>query len=320
MARTDATRVRRTARSALSAILMAAVASWLGANSASAATIQPVRSGEAVVVDGNDGSRELTHGQSATQFSLRLPAGAACPGDSANDQWRFQSFMVPASAAPDTLHYNVAGPDGPGQFALFQVSTSPLVDVLTNQNAGPGEPGVIPALPPLSFAAFPPDVLAAGTYRIGIACTLSRQTADYWDTEIVITASPSDKPSQFVWRLATAPASVNDSHPGSSAWLLPVGLVVLGAAALAWYLLKRRGLVLMPQRQVTSRPAGRSTAKQVVSRSSGGKSSTTRNSTHTNGAPHSKSSGAPRTDNNVNDNKVTSGSTRGAVTHSKEPQ
>ncbi len=286
MARTDGvSHARDAARFALSAILMVALASWLGATGASAATVQPVRSGDAVIVDGNDGSGEITHGQSATQFSLRLPQGAACPGDSANDQWRFQSFMVPASDTPDTLHYNVAGPDGSGQYALFQVSTSPLVDVLTNQNAGPGEPGVIPALPPLSFAAFPPGVLPAGTYRIGVACTLSRQTADYWDTEIVTTSSPSDKPSQFVWRLATAPASVNDSHAGSSGWLLPVGLAVLGAAALAWYLLKRRGRNAMPQRPARSRST---------------------NSTRT----------APRSINNT----VKSGSTRGAVTHSKEPQ
>lgn len=265
---------------------MVALASWLGANSASAAAVQPVRSGDAVVVDSGDGSRQLTHGQSATQFSLRLPPGAACPGDSANDQWRFQSFVVPASDTPDTLHYNVAGPDGPGQFALFQVSTSPLVDVLTNQNAGPGEPGVIPALPPLSFAAFPPGLLPAGTYRLGIACTLSRQTANYWDTEIVITSSPSDKPSQFVWRLASAPASVNDSHPGSGARLLPVSLAVLGAAGLAWYLLKRLGRSSPPQRRVPSR-----------------------------GINHPKR--APRS---VDANQFTSGSTRSAVTHAKEPQ
>jgi hypothetical protein len=220
----------------LSAITVVGLAWTFGIPVASAAIVQPVRAGDAVIVDGDDGSAELTHGQSATQFSLQLPQGAACPGDSANDQWRFQSFMVPASDTPDTLHYNVAGPDGPGQFALFQVSTTPLVDVLTNQNAGPGEPGVIPALPPLSFAAFPPGVLPAGTYRIGIACTLSRQTADYWDTEIVLTSSPADKPSQFVWRLATAPASVKDSPPGSSGWILPVGIAVLAVVAVTWFL------------------------------------------------------------------------------------
>lgn len=266
---------------------------------ASATTVEPVRSGDAVIVDGNDGSQELTHGQSATQFSLRLPPGAACPGDSANDQWRFQSFMVPASDTPETLHYNVAGPDGPGQYSLFQVSTTPLVDVLTNQNAGPGEPGVIPALPPLSFAAFPSGVLPAGTYRIGIACTLSRRTADYWDTEVVITSSPSDKPSQFVWRLATAPASVNVSHPGSRGWLLPVGLAVLGAVGLAGYLLKRHGRNSTPQRLVPSRAGRRIAAKQVGARSRADNKSGPRITSH---------------------NKVTSRSTRGAVTHSKEPQ
>jgi hypothetical protein len=289
MARTQARRrPRRAARYALSATTLIGLAWTFGIPAASAATVEPVRAGDAVIVEGNDGSGELTHGKSATQFSLRLPQGAACPGDSANDQWRFQSFMVPASDTPDTLHYNVNGPDGPGQFALFQVSTSPLVDVLTNQNAVPGEPGVIPALPPMSFAAFPPGLLPAGTYRIGIACTLARQTANYWDTEIVITSSPSDKPSQFVWRLASVPANVDDSHPGSSAWLIPVGLAVLGAAALAWFFWRRPTRVAVNRRRVPNRARSRAPARNVIPRST--------------------------------NNKVTSGSTHGAVTHSKEPQ
>jgi hypothetical protein len=226
---------------ALTAVAAAAIGLSLVAPVASAAAVDPVRSGDAVIVDSSDGSRELTHGQSATQFSVRLPAGAACPGDSANDQWRVQSFMIPVADSPAHLGYNVAGPDGQGQFALYAVNTSPLVDSLTNQNTSPGQPGVIPAIPPLSFAAFPPGVLPAGTYRIGIACTLSRKTANYWDTEVVITSSPGDKPSQVVWRLPNVPESVNHQSNGTGRWLVPVGIGALAVVALAaWAFLPRK--------------------------------------------------------------------------------
>ena len=268
MARTQFTRSCRSFQYAVTAVMVVAIGLSLGVPAASAAAGDPVRSGDAVVVDSSDGSRELTHGQSATQFSLRLPPGAACPGDSANDQWRVQSFMIPAADSPGNLGYNVAGPDGQGQFALYAVNTSPVVDSLTNQNTGPGAPGVIPAIPPLSFAAFPPDVLPSGTYRIGIACTLSRKTANYWDTEIVITSSPSDRPSQFVWRLPNVPESVNQPSNGSSRWLLPVGIGVLAVVAVAaWFLLPRKPPLPANVRRMPTKAVARRVPTKVNSRS-----------------------------------------------------
>jgi hypothetical protein len=213
-----------------------------------------VRSGDAVIVAASDGSQALTHGQSATQFSLRLPQGASCPGDSAHDQWRFQSFMIPVADDPATLHYTVVGPDGPSQHPLYLVNTEPIADSLLNANAVAGQPGLIPAVPPLSFAVFPPDYVASGTYRVGVACTLSRQTEQYWDTEIVISAAPSDKPSKFVWRLVDAPASAISSS-GDSRWPTPVaGAVVaaLAAAAFAGGRSRRRA------RQIAPAPSRRS--------------------------------------------------------------
>jgi hypothetical protein len=224
---------------AISAATVVTLAWSVNARNAFPPVGPPVREGDAVVVDGADGSHVLTHGESATLFSLRLPAGATCPGDSANDQWRVQSFMVPVTVTADAIHYNVAGPDGPGQYPLFMANTAQFVDSLTNANSGRGQPGVIPAIPSLSLGAFPPGLLPAGTYRIGIGCTLARQTAKYWDTEIVITSSPGDKPSQFVWRLAGAPASVDDSHQSSSRWLPPAIGGLLVAAALGWFVLYR---------------------------------------------------------------------------------
>lgn len=259
------TRTRQPVQRALTVLAAVAVGLSLSIPTGWAVSTDPVRSGDAVIVDSNDGSHELSHGQSSTQFSLRLPATATCPGDSANDQWRFQTFMVPAANDPATLHYGVAGPDGPGQFPLFQVNTAQLVDNLTNQNTQPGQPGVIPAIPPLSFAAFPPGVLPSGTYRIGIACTLSRKTANYWDTEVVITASPNDKPSQFVWRRPNVPQS-NEPHQGSSRWLLPAGPGVLIVAALiAWFWLQRKSRPRKVNARRTSRKVNiRSTPNKVT--------------------------------------------------------
>jgi hypothetical protein len=267
MTRARFSRIRQASKYVLAAVSIAVTGLSLSMPTAWAATVDPVRSGDAVVVASSDGSHELTHGQSATQFSLRLPSGAACPGDSANDQWRVQSFMIPAADNPANLGYNVAGPDGKGQFALYAVNTSPLVDSLTNQNTSPGEPGVIPAIPPLSFAAFPPGVLPAGTYRIGIACTLSRKTANYWDTEIVITSSPSDKPSQFVWRLPNEPDSVNHPAKGSTR-LLPVGIGGLaGVAVAAWFFLPRKTPMPVNVRRLPTRTNVRRMPTKVGSRS-----------------------------------------------------
>ena len=153
----------------------------------------------------------------------------------------------------------------------------------------PGQPGVIPAIPPLSFAAFPPGVLPAGTYRIGIACTLSRKTANYWDTEVVITSSPGDKPSQFVWRLPNVPESVNQSSHGSSSWVLPIGIGALAVVAVgAWFFLPRKARVPVKHRRTPQKTNAR--------------------------RPPSKGNNPNRS------HKVHTPSPRKATTHSKEPK
>jgi hypothetical protein len=229
----------------------------IAAPSARASAGDATRSGEAVIVDANDGSRALSHGESATKFSLRLPQGASCPGDSANDQWRFQSFMIPAVDDPGTLHYTVVGPDGPSQYPLYLENTDPIADSLLNANAVAGQPGVIPPIPPLSFAVFPPDYVTPGTYKVGVACTLSRQTSQYWDTTIVITAALNDRPSKFVWRLADAPASVLNSDRGRSHWPIAVGATLV-AALTATGLVARRRVRPPSSPSPTPSPTGRS--------------------------------------------------------------
>lgn len=191
----------------------------------------PRDAGSVVVIDPQQ--RPLAEGASATLFSLDLPDGAACPGDSASEDWRVQGFMIPVDDDPGAIQYGVIGPEG-DQFPLFAFDSRPFAHQLTQVAAQPGDPGVIPALPALTFGVFTPGDVPPGTYRIGVACTFFRQTVDYWDTEIVIELDPSDELAGFRWRVPGAPdgaIDATDTGGGVSRWLLLAG-VLAGAAAL----------------------------------------------------------------------------------------
>ena len=233
MTRSPSVRTRYRFKRALMATTIVAFTWSLTEPAAGAAVGKPVDSGEVVVVDVQ--GRSLTHGRSATEFTLHLPQDAACPGDSAIDQWRVQSFIVPATEDPGTLKYGVIGPEGNAQFALYELNTRPFVNILTRPNVGPGEPGMISLIPTLGFAVFPPGTLPDGRYRIGIACTYFRETAKFWDTEIVITASPNDNPGHLLWRLENVPENVGQSDKGSGQWVI-LAAGGFGAAALGWFI------------------------------------------------------------------------------------
>lgn len=170
----------------------------------------------------------IDHGGSATTFTVRLPNDASCPGDSAHDQWRVQSFLVPASVEPASLKYALQGPRVVGGFPLFDVATHPVSQVLLRANDGAGAPGFIDALPDMNFAVFKDAPLTPGEYRLGLACTLWRVTDRYWETRIVISAAPSDRPAKLQWRLASAPSAVLAAN-SSQSWPTVV-LVLCGVA------------------------------------------------------------------------------------------
>ena len=82
------------------------------------------RSGDAEAVQANNRLRPFTEGTHESAFSLRLPRGATCPGDSMNDDWRVQSFVVPSTDDPGALRYMVTGPEGPENDARVAIYTS----------------------------------------------------------------------------------------------------------------------------------------------------------------------------------------------------
>ncbi len=229
---------------ALTTVIVGAVSS--GSSSATVPTrpdtsaIVAVRSGDLALVDANRRGVILENGGSATEFSVDLPKNSACPGDSQNDDWRLQTFIVPADADPATLEYNNVGPTGTKQYAIYDIFTAPVVDQLTVPNDVAGEPGRTTPFPPMSFAVFPPGEIPPGEYRIGVACTWFGATADYWDTEIVIAAEPKDEPAQLTWRLPSAPPAPLSSTATSSEFPWTIVFLGIAVAAIAFVVILNR--------------------------------------------------------------------------------
>ena len=202
----------------------------------------PVASGDLVLVEPEDRAQPMVSGRSSTEFSVRLPDSAACPGDSLHDQWRIQSFIVPAADEIGELEYGVIGPQGPQQFALYSLDTRPYTDRLTRANSSPGEPGVIAEVPTFSFAIFPPGTLKPGSYRMGIACTYFRSTANYWSVEVVVAADASDAPGQMSWRLASAPDAQHSAQGGSSSFARVASAAAVVLLVVLFFSLWRRSV------------------------------------------------------------------------------
>jgi hypothetical protein len=200
---------------------------------AQSVTIAPASldAGAVTLVAGPGSSHALSAGGSNTNFSLKLPAGAACPGDSANDNYRLQSFFVPAATNLDVLRYKFMGPDTSPGDPLIDLGTHPYTQRLTDPNQTPGLPGRIPVLPDFSFVAYTPGYYAPGRYHIGVACTLYNVTKRYWVTDVVVVAAPADKPAGIRWSHADRTANPSSSSPSSSHLALVLG--VIGGAVLA---------------------------------------------------------------------------------------
>ena len=225
------------------AMITAVIASGVFAAPTAWATIDaPIHAGQVVFTDSVVRTKELTHGTGATEFSLRLPDGAVCPGDSANDQWRVQSFMIPTSDDPTVIRYGSIGPEPLtiDRSSLFMLDTRPFVHQLTRRNTVQGQPGIISVLPGFSLSVQASEAIPSGNYRIGIACTYFGTTALYWDTEIELTASLDGRADSLTWRLATVSDTVFASDTASGSSAIPGVFGSLAVLLLGVVLWKRR--------------------------------------------------------------------------------
>lgn len=193
---------------------------------------QPVDAGSVVITMPDNPARPIVSGDSNSVFSLTIPDGASCPGDTFYDDWRVQSFIIPAADDPGALRYGIIWPEGDGLRSLYSAATMPYSQIVTGRGDGAGQPGPVVQPGPMTFSIYEAGLFPAGRYRIGLACTKYRETAAYWDTEIVIEDDSEVQPGGFTWSVADNPA---DGAPapagsgGSNAWVIAVaGVAIVG--------------------------------------------------------------------------------------------
>jgi hypothetical protein len=177
-------------------------------------------------LDGNPGAGDpLTAGGSLTSFSLRLPSGAACSGDSANDDYRVQSYMVPSSVNPGSLTFDASGPIPNGLGAAFgQPLYTPLGSSFVNgQTASatpPPGPGPVVNIPAFDFGVFEPGHILPGTFNLGIACTVGSASATqldkFWNVQMTFTTDAADQPAGVAWTVSQTPATTTTTAAGST--------------------------------------------------------------------------------------------------------
>lgn len=150
----------------------------------------------------------LSTGASKTAFGLDLGANAACPGDSANDGYRVQSYMVPATVDPAILRFGSSGPlptatGSAFRQPLYATTSSPFVNAQTANTEMPGDVAAIVGLPSFDLGVFAAGDVPPGDYNIGVACTkgsaLDTVVARLWNTVVAIVADPSDTPAGIRW-------------------------------------------------------------------------------------------------------------------------
>ena len=169
----------------------------------------------------------LARGGSATVFALTPPVGALCTGDSTTGGYRVQSYMVPASVDPASLTFGPQGPLPAGfganlRLPLYSLNGSQIVNKNTAVASTDGGGGLLTGMPTISFTAFGadgPQLIPAGTYNIGFACTLGLASATqldkYWNTQLTFSADPTDKPSGIKWTavVGSTPATTTTTAP-----------------------------------------------------------------------------------------------------------
>jgi hypothetical protein len=245
--------LKASAAAGAAAAVLGLSLSVLGVTAASAATTNGV-----ATIENSSESAPLTGVQgSATPFTVGLPAGAACDGDTATDGWGVVSYMVPQSVygtnganLPGLVSYSGGFEQvGLGYFAaggapLTSQPTAPVSgDILSNVQG----PWQWSGLSPTHVAAvgtgplaspYQNELIPAGgssqVWESGIACiNASGVITDWWNAEITFTASSSDT-NGYTWTPTTSTGANVPESPLNVALPLGGGLILLAAFGITW--------------------------------------------------------------------------------------
>ncbi len=197
---TRSTQASWRAIGALAALLMVAGSLCiLFAADATAATLN----GVATIAVAADPSQALPSGGSTTQFTVTLPANAACSGDTASDGYHVYSYLIPEGTDLSTVKFVGSPSTGFGFVntlgvyygaANTAVTTGQIVSIPADFEWGP-----LVSIDKVPLASLLYTGGTSGAWEAGIACANTNGAlSDNWNTPITFTASASD-PNGFTW-------------------------------------------------------------------------------------------------------------------------
>jgi hypothetical protein len=180
--------------------------------SASAATL-----GATATITDPTTNLPLASGGSQTQFTVDLPASAACSGDTATDGYHVFSYLLPESTAVTSDTFVGGFPsEGLGLFdstgyygsADTAVTTGQIVDIPTNFE--------FYYLTTHGQTAATLDGGSSETWQAGLACANSSgAVSDYWVTQVTFTGNSGD-PGGFVWSAVPGVGTTTTTTTGAS--------------------------------------------------------------------------------------------------------
>ena len=93
---------------------------------------------------------------------------------------------------------------------------------------------------------FEPGDLPAGSYRLGIACTLDNLITRVWDAEIEVRSDAADSPSRIAWSVVGFQPS---DGSGTNTEPIAIGVAAVAIAAIVLFQRRRSSAGSTPQRR-----------------------------------------------------------------------
>ena len=186
--------------------------------------------GNAVVAEPNS-TAPLADGGSLTPFSLILPKGARCPGDTASKSFHVDSYVLPERVKPPDVHFRGGWPYGYEPLEAFV--GAPFFAINTERNTGR-----VLGLPVFSWNRYARlSLVDPGVYNIGIMCSdRNDNPTTYWNTRVRFQTDATD-PHHLRWvaigSTATTTASGGTSGPAVVAIVLVVAVALVGVVLVA---------------------------------------------------------------------------------------
>jgi hypothetical protein len=240
--RAPAGRPRTAARRRVARLLLAGTVAGASALAlaAPAGATTPTFEGPATLFNNSTGRPDS--GGSADLFTVNLPAGAACPGDTTTGGYLIDTYLVPQSTAVTSLTFSGGFPSS--GYSLYN-STNNHAFNAANTNTGTGQIAGIPQTLQFlnqvnhSHPTIATLLAVSGVWEAGIACELSGALTYYWNTQVTFTGSQTDA-GGFTWTDVPGAPTPPPSTP-EVPYTLALPVLAAGIAGGSVLVRRRRG-------------------------------------------------------------------------------